>query len=78
MKSKYLINMCAGTAMLLFCCGCDDLLDRTPKDELTESSVFSSYESIKTYAWSLYDAFPAYDQINSGSGNSNHANLGSP
>lgn len=76
MKPKYLTTVCAGTAMLLSFCGCDDLLDRGPKDELTESAVFSNYESIRTYAWSFYDAFPAYDQINSGSGNSNHDNLG--
>lgn len=76
MKSKY-INVCFCAAALLALSGCDDLLNRNPKNELTEKVVFNNYESIKTYAWQLYDAFPAYDQINSGTGNSNHDKLNS-
>ena len=74
MKSFY-THACLGAAALLTLGACDSLLDRAPKDELTEDAVYSNYESIKTYAWQLYDAFPAYDQINSGQGNSNHDKL---
>lgn len=74
MKSKYL-NLCIGVTTLFFLQGCDDLLDRNPQDKLTENVVYNSYESLRTYAWQLYDAFPAYDQINTGSGNSDHDKL---
>lgn len=37
---------------------CNDWLDRTPLDEPTESSVFTSYDNFKAYAWSLYSTFP--------------------
>ena len=46
MKSKYL-NLCIGAAALLSLQGCDDLLDRNPKDKLTENVVYNSYESLK-------------------------------
>ena len=74
MKSFY-THACLGAAALLTLGACDSLLDRAPKDELTENAVYSNYESIKTYAWQLYDAFPAYDQINSGQGNNDHDKL---
>lgn len=73
MKIKF-INICI-SASLLVLSGCDDLLDRTPQNKLTEEVVFNDYESIKTFAWQLYDAFPAYDQVNGASGNSNHDKL---
>ena len=41
MKSKYL-NLCIGAAALLSLQGCDDLLDRNPKDKLTEKVVYNS------------------------------------
>lgn len=74
MKSKYL-SLCIGATALLSLQGCDDLLDRDPQNKLTDKVVYNNYESIKAYAWQLYDAFPAYDQINSGSGNSDHDKL---
>lgn len=74
MKIKYIKIYLGATALLTFC-GCDDLLNRSPRNELTENVVFNSYESIKTYAWQLYDAFPAYDEVNNGAGNSDHDKL---
>jgi starch-binding outer membrane protein, SusD/RagB family len=35
-----------------------DFLVRTPLDEPTASSVFTTYDNFKAYAWSLYATFP--------------------
>ena len=38
--------------------GCnDDFMEHSPKDSLTEETVFSTYSTFKTYAWGLYNVF---------------------
>ncbi len=39
---------------------CDDDLDFVPKDELSEATIFSNYNNVKTYAWGFYDFFESY------------------
>lgn len=35
----------------------DSFMDQYPDTELTESTVFSNYNTFKTYAWGLYGVF---------------------
>lgn len=35
----------------------DDFLDKTPRAALTEETVFTNYETFRTYSWGLYDVF---------------------
>jgi len=58
-------NILWGTLVTLAFSGCLDnsFLDRTPKTELTEETLFTSNENFQTYAWQLYEVFPAYSNI---------------
>jgi starch-binding outer membrane protein, SusD/RagB family len=38
----------------------DDSLDLSPKDQLTEKTVFANYENTKGYAWQFYNALAGY------------------
>ena len=59
---KYIHKIVAFLFLLLCFGGCsEDFLDLAPKDELSESTAFNSYDNVKTYAWGFYYAFPAYD-----------------
>lgn len=46
------------TALSLTAISCNDsFMDRYPDTELTETTVFSNYNTFKTYAWGLYGVF---------------------
>lgn len=52
-----------GLLGLFFFSACTkDFLDIAPKDQLTVSATFTTYDNVKTYAWQFYNALPAYDQ----------------
>ena len=40
--------------------GCEDFLNKTPLDELTESTAFNTYDNFKTYSWKLYEYFDGF------------------
>ncbi|MEM9142655.1 MAG: RagB/SusD family nutrient uptake outer membrane protein [Bacteroidota bacterium] len=44
---------------------CEDELDLTPQDELSEATIFSTYNNIRTYAWSFYGFFDTYGRSTS-------------
>lgn len=59
---KYIHKITALLFLTLWMGGCsEDFLDLAPKDELSETTSFLSYDNVKTYAWGFYYAFPAYD-----------------
>ena len=59
---KYIHKIVVLLFLSLWLGGCsEDSLDLSPKDELSEATAFVSYSNVKTYAWNLYYAFPAYD-----------------
>ena len=35
----------------------DNFMERLPETSLTETTVFSNYNTFKTYSWTLYSAF---------------------
>ena len=47
-------------AMALGVSSCDDFLNKTPLDELTESTAFNTYNNFKTYSWKLYEYFDGF------------------
>lgn len=48
--------------MVLLTLGCDDELDLAPQDELSEATIFSTYNNVRTYAWSFYEFFDTYQR----------------
>lgn len=48
--------------MLVFSCS-ENFLDRSPKDQLTTATTFTTYESIKAYAWQFYNVFTGYSGV---------------
>lgn len=54
------IYICAIIAMALGVSSCDDFLNKTPLDELTESTAFNTYNNFKTYSWKLYEYFDGF------------------
>lgn len=58
--SKYIL--CAGVSLCLLVSSClnDEFLDVYPKGQQTESSVFTTNDNFKTYAWGLYNVFFGY------------------
>ncbi|WP_396591623.1 RagB/SusD family nutrient uptake outer membrane protein [Allomuricauda sp. R78024] len=58
---KNLINrFCLGSLMLLLTISCDSELDLVPQDELSEATIFSTYNNVRTYAWSFYEFFDTF------------------
>lgn len=58
MKKIYILLT---TSLLLIFSGCnEDFLDKSPQDQLTEASTFSSNANFETFAWGYYEAFPGY------------------
>jgi hypothetical protein len=55
--NKIAILIIAG--IFLFSCR-KEFLDQSPKDELTITTAFSTYESIEAYAWQFYSVFTGY------------------
>ncbi len=59
---KYIQKISAIVLLLFLVAGCsEDFLDLAPKDELSESTAFSTYDNVKTYAWGFYESFHAYE-----------------
>ena len=54
-KIIYSLMIMAGLAAMPGCN--DDFMEHSPKDSLTEETVFSTYSTFKTYAWGLYNVF---------------------
>jgi len=55
---KKFIYSIATVAVALSMSSCNDsFMDQYPDTELTESTVFSNYNTFKTYAWGLYGVF---------------------
>lgn len=54
---KYIIGICL---FLPTSCLNDSFLEEYPKGQQTESSVFTTYDNFKTYAWGLYNVFFGY------------------
>lgn len=51
---KYICSLLlCGTLM----CSCNDFLNIEPKDKLTTTTSFKTYENFKTYSWGLYEIF---------------------
>lgn len=60
---KYIKNTILILSLLFFSVGCDeDNLNLTPQDELSEATTFSTYGTVKIYAWGFYDYFRSYNQ----------------
>jgi hypothetical protein len=56
MKNIKFILIAILSSILVIACD-EDFLDQVPKDELSESTIFSTYNNIKTYSWSFYNFF---------------------
>lgn len=39
---------------------CEKDLDLAPKDELSQATIFSSYNNVRSYAWGFYEFFDTY------------------
>ena len=64
---KYLKNITAAIIILIIFSGCEEeFLNRSPKDELSEATAFSTYNNVKVYAWNFYDFFDSYQRKTSG------------
>lgn len=50
---------------LLFNTSCEEGLDLVPKDELSEATIFSTYNNVKIYAWSFYDFLEGFPRSTS-------------
>lgn len=55
---KYILIIISG--IIISACSNDEFLDKTPKDELSVSTIFSTYNNIKTFSWSFYDFLDAH------------------
>lgn len=56
--NKYILS--ASLVTLLGTTSCEDFLTKTPLDELTEATAFTTYDNFKTYAWKLYEHFNGF------------------
>ena len=59
--NKFLYIICI---LLFTSCLNNDFMERTPLGEPTAGSVFDKYENFKSYAWGLYETFPALSYDN--------------
>lgn len=59
MKSLYKIIVVVSFGLLLGGCS-KNFLDLQPKDQLSIQTTFTTYETIKLYAWQFYEVFPGY------------------
>lgn len=60
-KIKHILLIPA--ALLCTACLNNEFLDQLPKDKLTEETLFVEDRNFQTYALSLYEVFPAYQNI---------------
>ncbi|MEE4286690.1 MAG: RagB/SusD family nutrient uptake outer membrane protein [Mariniphaga sp.] len=58
---KYIKNISAILLLLIFTIGCnDDFLTLAPKDELSEATMFDTYDNCKVFAWGYYESLNPY------------------
>lgn len=57
---KHILSL-IGFTILSLTLGCEDELDLAPQDELSDATIFSSYNNVRTYAWSFYSFFDTFD-----------------
>lgn len=58
---RYLKNISVILLLLLLTAGCnDDFLNLAPKDELSEATMFSTYDNCKVFAWGFYENLNPY------------------
>ncbi|WP_420321187.1 RagB/SusD family nutrient uptake outer membrane protein [Flagellimonas sp.] len=55
MKNIRTISLMALCLLIGLGTSCEDDLNLVPRDELSEATIFSTYNNVKTYAWSFYD-----------------------
>ena len=55
---KYILYLLTGMAACSFC-GCEDALDRFPKDRLTPDEFFHTEEECELYTNDFYTIFPS-------------------
>ncbi|GAA3561875.1 RagB/SusD family nutrient uptake outer membrane protein [Snuella lapsa] len=65
MKKIRFILIYVISSLFITACNNDEFLDKAPKDELSVATIFSTYNNIKTYAWSFYDFFDSYGRSTS-------------
>ncbi|MCF7567639.1 RagB/SusD family nutrient uptake outer membrane protein [Sabulilitoribacter arenilitoris] len=65
MKNLKYILIILLSGILFTACNEEDFLDKTPKDELSAATIFSTYNNIKTYSWSFYDFLESYGRSTS-------------
>lgn len=51
---------CLASLMLLLTISCDSELELVPQDELSEATIFSTYNNVRTYSWSFYEFFNTF------------------
>ena len=61
---KIILYIFSGVAACGFC-GCEDALDRFPKDRLTPESFFRTEEECQLYTNDFYTMFPSAGSISS-------------
>jgi len=58
---KYIKNISVILLLLMFTVGCnEDYLTLAPKDELSEATMFSTYDNCKVFAWGFYETLNPY------------------
>jgi starch-binding outer membrane protein, SusD/RagB family len=60
MKTSYHILITILALFLIIPTSCEDQLDLVPKDELSEATIFESYNNIRSYSWSFYEFLEGY------------------
>lgn len=58
MNNKFLITILS--VFILISTGCSKYLDRTPLDENSDATNWTSEAALETYAWNLYENFAGY------------------
>ena len=59
---KIIYTMLAAAAIGFTSCN-DSFMERYPDTSLTEQTVFSNYNTFKTYAWGLYGVSVSYTHL---------------
>ncbi len=61
MKMNRIKNISVILLLLIFITACnDDFLTLAPKDELSEATMFSTYDNCKVFAWGFYETLNPY------------------
>lgn len=61
---KYLkhISILVFGCFLIIACDNEEFLNTAPKDELSEATIFSTYNNVKAYSWSFYGFLEGYQR----------------